>query len=54
MLQQSDDFIKEIHGNHVKDMTKFKTRVMKTCTLEELEQLDNRFIYDAEHHNPEG
>ena len=51
--QQTPEFIQEIHGDN-KNITRFKSRVMKTCTLEELEKLDNEFINDAEHHNPEG
>lgn len=51
--EQTEEFITEIHGTQ-KDITTFKSRVMKTCTLEELEQLDNKFINVTEWHNPEG
>lgn len=37
-----EDFIKEVHGSNKRDI--FKNRVIKSCTLEELEKLDNVFI----------
>lgn len=50
---QTNEFISEVHGTNKKE--KFKNRVIKSCTLKELEQLDDVFIHGVEDsHKPKG
>jgi hypothetical protein len=53
ILQQDLGLITEIHG--AKDCTRFKNRLLKSCSLDELEALDNKFIFNvAEPQKPGG
>jgi hypothetical protein len=54
ILQQDLGLIIEIHGVN-KDITRFKNRLLKSCSLNELEALDNKFIFNvAEPQKPGG
>lgn len=53
ILQQDLGFIKEVFGNN--SCTKFKNREYKSCSLEELDKLDDKFIFNvAEPQTPGG